>query len=324
MEGSLSGIDPGEADMEYITLKNSDLRVSRICLGTWLFGGRRWGKVNTTESLATIRYALDSGINFYDTADAYGEGIAEDLLGRVLAVERKNVILATKTGVVWRKDGTRYIDLSPSHIHEAVRKSLQRLKMDYIDLYQLHEMDPGTPVEETGSALLKLIEEGLVRYIGVSNYDCTSLDRLKAIVPVLTVQSEYNLLKREIEADLLLRCLESGLSVLAYSPLQRGLLTGKFTVSSVFSEDDNRFYDEEFQGKRLLQNLEKIENLKALSRKLGKSPSQVAIRWLLDSDGIDVVICGARRPEQLTENIGAADWKLPEDSFRFLSEVFCS
>jgi len=293
-------------------------------LGTWLFGGRRWGKVDTDESLATIRYALDLGINFYDTADAYGEGIAENLLGRVIAAERKNIILASKVGVVWRKDGTRYIDLSPSHINEAIYQSLQRLKTDYIDIYQLHEMDPSTPVEETGTALLRLIEEGLVRYIGVSNYDCTSLDRLKAIVPVLTVQSEYNLLKREVEADLLPHCVECGLSVLAYSPLQRGLLTGKFTASSVFSEDDNRFHDEEFQDKRFLGNLDKIENLKTLSRKLGKSPSQTAIRWLLDSDGVDVIICGARRPEQLTENIGAAGWKLTEESFRFLSAVFRS
>lgn len=293
-------------------------------MGTWLFGGRRWGKVDTDESLATIRYALDLGINFYDTADAYGEGIAENLLGRVIAAERKNIILASKVGVVWRKDGTRYIDLSPSHINEAIYQSLQRLKTDYIDIYQLHEMDPSTPVEETGTALLRLIEEGLVRYIGVSNYDCTSLDRLKAIVPVLTVQSEYNLLKREVEADLLPHCVECGLSVLAYSPLQRGLLTGKFTASSVFSEDDNRFHDEEFQDKRFLGNLDKIENLKTLSRKLGKSPSQTAIRWLLDSDGVDVIICGARRPEQLTENIGAAGWKLTEESFRFLSAVFRS
>ncbi|MCX5829739.1 MAG: aldo/keto reductase [Deltaproteobacteria bacterium] len=308
--------------MEYTTLKNSDLRVSRICLGTWLFGGRRWGKVDTDESLATIRYALDSGINFYDTADAYGEGIAENLLGRVLAAERKNVVLATKAGVVWRNDGTRYIDLSASHIHEAVHKSLQRLKTDYIDLYQLHEMDPNTPIEETGVVLLKLIEEGLVRYIGVSDFDCPSLERLRAIVPVLTVQSEYNLLKRESEADMLLHCLENGLPVLAYSPLEHGLLTGKFVTTSVFSEDDNRFHDEEFQGERFLRNLERIEKLKVLSRNLGKSPSQVAIRWLLDSNGIDVVICGARRPEQLIENVGAAGWKLSEESFRFLSVVF--
>lgn len=318
------GIDPGETDMEYVTLKNSDLRVSRICLGTWLFGGRRWGKVNTDESLATIRYALDSGINFYDTADAYGEGVAEGLLGRVLAAERKNVIIASKVGVVWRKDGTRYIDLSPSHINEAVHKSLQRLKTGFIDLYQLHEMDPNTPVEETGTALLKLIKEGLVRYIGVSDFDFLSLERLKAVVPVLTVQSEYNLLRREIEADMLSHCLENKLSVLAYSPLEHGLLTGKFVATSVFPEDDNRFHDEEFQGERFLQNLGKIENLKALSRKLGKSASQVAIRWLLDSDGIDVVICGARRPEQLTENIGVAGWKLSEESFRFLSVLFRS
>ncbi len=324
MGDSPSGIDPEELEMEYTTLKHSELHVSRICLGTWLFGGRRWGKVDTNESLATIRYALDAGINFYDTADAYGEGIAESLLGEVLAAKRKNVVLATKVGVVWRTDGTRYVDLSPSHIRQAVYESLKRLRTDYIDLYQLHEMDPATPVEETGAALLKLIEGGQVRYIGVSNFDRASLNKLKAILPVVTVQSEYNLLKREIECDLLPCCAEQEISVLAYSPLQRGLLTGKFTAGSVFSDDDNRYYDEEFQGERFRRNIERIGHLETLSRRLMKLPSQVAIRWLLDTSGIDVVICGARRPEQLAENIGAAGWQLPAEAYRFLGSIFVS
>lgn len=308
--------------MEYTTLKNSDLYVSRICLGTWLFGGRRWGKVYTDESMATLRYALDSGINFFDTADAYGEGISENLLGSFIAADRKNIIIATKVGVVWRKDGTRYIDLSAKHIFEAVHRSLRRLKTEYIDLYQLHEMDSNNPIEETGEALLRLLNEGLVRHIGVSDFDILTLNKLKAIVPVLTVQYEYNLLKRRIESDISPHCLGTDISVLAYSPLQRGLLTGKFSINSVFQKDDNRFHDEEFQGEKFSLNLDKIEKLKDVAANLGKKPSQVAIRWLLDSDGIDAVICGARRPQQLAENIGATGWKLPVESFQLLASAF--
>jgi len=308
--------------MEYSKLKNSDLLVSRICLGTWLFGGRRWGKVNSAECLATLERALDLGINFFDTADAYGEGIAEEMLGKVLNQKHLDLIVATKVGVVWRSDGARYIDLSPAHIQDAVRASLKRLKTDTIDLYQIHEMDPLVPIEVTGGALKELIKSGLVRYIGVSNFDPTSIRKLQEILPVVTIQSEYNLIRREIEADILPFCRQAGLSLLVYTPLQRGLLSGKFDQFSFFPEDDNRYHEKDFQGARFTRHLEKIEKLKEISRRIGRSPSQVAIRWLLEQRGVDAVICGARHPAQLTENAGATDWNLTPDSIRALSDLF--
>lgn len=308
--------------MEYITLKNSDLKVSRMCLGGWLFGGKRWGKVDTEESIATIQAALDSGISFFDTADAYGKGFSEELLGKVLEKKREEVVIATKVGVVWRDDDTRYIDLSSSHIEKACELSLKRLKTDYIDLYQLHEMDSKAPIEETGRALKNILKSGKVRYIGVSNYSVEIIQKLQAFVPVISTQSEYSLIKCEIESDIVPFAAKDGISVLAYSPLYRGLLTGKFNANDSFPETDNRHFDEEFIGEKFKENLAKIDSLKNLETKLEKKTSQIAIRWLLQQDCVDVVICGARRPEQLTENIGACGWRLLDEDLSKISQTF--
>ena len=291
-------------------------------MGTWLFGGKRWGKVVLEESIETLKCALDMGINFFDTADAYGIGLSEKILGDLLFQRRKEVVIATKVGVVWRDDGSRYHDLSPAHIEKAVYQSLKRLRTDYIDLYHLHEMDGSTPVEETGAALKKLLDQGIVRYIGVSNFDIESIERLKAVVSVLTNQEEYSLLKREIEKTMVPFCERNGISLLTYTPLYRGLLTGKFTVSSRFPEDDNRYQDEEFSGGHFRENIRKVNKLVKLSREIGKLPSQVALRWLLENKNVQAVIFGARRPEQLKENIGSVEWTLSRDSYEFLSNVF--
>lgn len=308
--------------MQYAVLPGSDLTISRLGLGTWLFGGRRWGKVDDLDSTRTIESAIDSGVSLFDTADAYGVGHAEVLLGHVLKGRRQDVVIATKVGVVWRGDGSRSIDLSPSSIQRAIQESLKRLQTDFIDLYQLHEMDPATPISETGKALRALHRSGAIRYIGVSNFDLETLTELRTIVPVLTTQSEYSLIKREIEQDVLPYCGKHRVSVLAYSPLHRGLLSGKFNEGSVFPETDNRFHDEEFHGDRFRFNLRKVARLAEVAREVNWSPAALAIRWVLDNPSVSGVICGARTPEQLQDNLSALDGQLPPGVWKKVSDLF--
>jgi aryl-alcohol dehydrogenase-like predicted oxidoreductase len=309
--------------MEYTQLPGSDLNVSRMALGTWLFGGRRWGEVDYSDSVRTIDTALEEGISFFDTADAYGAGLSETMLGEMVKGSRAHVVIATKVGVVWQDDGTRRIDLSPSHIRRAVTASLSRLQTDYIDLYQLHEPDPATPIEETGLALRELIDDGLVRYVGVSNFDVEMISRLGTMVPVLTTQSEYSLIKRAIEHDIVPYCRAQGVSLLSHSPLCRGLLSGKFAATSVsFSDTDNRYFEEEFQGKRLQENLKKISQLAEIAADLGRATAAVAIRWVIQNPSVGSVIFGARTPTQLRENLGGIGWELPSGSYAALTGLF--
>lgn len=308
--------------MHESVLPGSDLAISQLGLGTWLFGGRRWGRVDERKSIETLAYALDHGVSFFDTADAYGDGLAEVLLGRALEGRRKDVVIATKVGVVWREDGSRYIDLSPAHIGVAVQRSLERLRTDTIDLYQLHEMDPVTPILETGMALMKLKERGLVRHIGVSNFDPDTLTTLRSVVPVLTTQSECSLLERSIEREMVPYCQANNMSVLAYSPLCRGLLSGKFSEASVFPDTDNRSQDEHFQGAAFRRNLKRVEMLNTLARDEGCSPAALAIRWVLNVPSIKAVIVGARTPEQLRENLTAIDSAASPTVLARLSDMF--
>jgi aryl-alcohol dehydrogenase-like predicted oxidoreductase len=308
--------------MRYVALPGSGLTVSKLGLGTWLFGGRRWGRVDGLESARTIEAAIESGITLFDTADAYGVGQAELLLGEALKGFRKDVVIASKVGVVWRDDGSRYVDLSPSHIKRAISLSLKRLQTDFIDVYQLHEMDPSTPISETGRALIGLQREGVIRHIGVSNFDVNTLSELTTIVPVLTTQSEYSLCRRAIERDLLPYCQSHRVSVLAHSPLCRGMLSGKFNEASVFPETDNRFHDEEFQGDRFRGNLERVAKLAEIAGELDCSPAALAIRWVMDSPSVDTVICGARTPSQLEDNLSALECGLSPDVMRRVSDLF--
>ncbi len=309
--------------MEYHNLHRTDLKVSKIGLGTWLFGGRRWGRVDEGESIRAMEYAINNGINFIDTSDAYGDGLSEKLIGNVLKGKREDVVIATKVGVVWNKEATGvHIDLSERHIRSAIDNSLKRLKTDYVDIYQLHEMDSKVPIEETGLALRKLLDLGKIRYVGVSNFDISAINQLREIVPVISTQSEYSLIKRSIESDIIPFCDKNKISLFTYSPLYRGILTGKFDRSSTFLEDDNRHYDEEFKGEKFVNNIDKISKLVEVANNLNKKPSQVAIRWLLDNEINPVVICGARSKSQLEDIIKSVNWHLDSDIYNKISKIF--
>jgi len=309
--------------MLFRNLKNTELQVSRIALGTWIFGGRRWGSVNPEESVETIHFAFEQGINLIDTSDAYGDGLSETLIGEACKGRRDKFVFATKVGVVWKNDGSGvYHDLSEKHLLKAVDRSLKRLNTDYIDLYQLHEMDDSTPIEETGLALKRLIEVGKIRYVGVSNFNEETIKKLMNIVPVVSTQSEYNLIKRSIENDFLKFCKDSKLDLLTYSPLHRGILSGKFASNVSFKKDDNRFYDEEFQGEKFQKNYKSVELLKEIAIELNTSPTELAISWILHNELSPIVICGARNPTQLKNIIIGSCYSMSKSLYNRISSIF--
>src|SRR5947208_547387 len=247
--------------MRDVRLGSTDLRVSPICFGTWAFGGD-WGRVDQEEAKATIGRALESGINFFDTAQAYGFGLSEHLLADALwgRVRRQDVVVATKGGL--RMDGDRLVrDASAARVRQGVEASLRNLRTDYIDLYQVHWPDPATPAEETGAALTELVREGKVRHVGVSNYGVAEMEALRRFTSCETLQPPYNLFRRGIEADVLPYCAARGMGVLVYGPLAHGLLSGAMTEATTFAADDWRGHSPDFSGERFVRNLQVVDEL---------------------------------------------------------------
>lgn len=299
--------------MRDVRLGTTDLSVSAICLGTWAFGGD-WGRVDEDEAKATIGHALDQGINFFDTAQGYGFGRSERLLADGLwdRVRRDDVVVATKGGL--RMDGDRLVrDASASWLRKGVDASLQNLRTDFIDLYQIHWPDPATPAEETGAALGDLVREGKIRHVGVSNYGVAEMDALRAHVPVATLQPPYHLFRRDIEGEILPYCAAQGIGVLVYGPLAHGLLAGTMTPATTFSADDWRSTSSDFSGARFARNLDVVEDLRNFAGQRGLSLVELAVAWTLSNPAVDVAIVGARRPAHLDGSVSAAGVTLTDD-----------
>jgi len=296
--------------MEQRTLGNSDLTVSAIglgCMGMSEF----YGETDEQESLATLERALELGMNFLDTADVYGSGTNELLLGKFLPKRRDKVVLATKFGFV--REGTLgRIDGKPDYVRSACEASLKRLGVDYIDLYYQHRVDPTTPVEETIGAMAQLVKDGLVRFIGLSEVSGATLKRAHAVHPISAVQSEYSLWSRDIEPTTLPECRELGVSMVAYSPLGRGFLTGAVKDTGTLAADDFRHTVPRFQEEHFAQNLQVISQLEQLAKEKKCRPSQIALAWLL-AQGEDVIpIPGTKRRTYLEENAASVDVKLTQ------------
>lgn len=307
--------------MEYTLLDGTGVRVSRVALGTWAIGGWLWGGTDVGDAIRAIHEALDLGITTVDTAAVYGFGLAEEIVARALQekrVPRDQVVIATKCGMEWDERENVWRNSRPERIRREIEDSLRRLKTDYIDLYQVHWPDPNTPIEETAGVLAELQRQGKIRAIGVSNYSVEQMERWRQVAPLHSSQPPYNLLDRRIEADVLPYCREHGIAVLAYSPLARGLLTGKFTEETAkFPPGDSRAQEARFTGEELRRNLRRVEKLKELARELGKTVAQLAVRWVLDQPGVTVALWGARRPGQIAEAAGVAGWVItPEVSRR--------
>jgi aryl-alcohol dehydrogenase-like predicted oxidoreductase len=286
--------------MEQIAIGNSGLITSRIGLGTWAIGGWMWGGSDEARSIATIRFAVDLGVTLIDTAPAYGFGHSEEIVGKALASGglRDKVRIATKVGLAWQ-DGAVYRDSRPARIREEVEASLRRLRTDVIDLYQVHWPDIQIPIEETARTLEDLRREGKIRAIGVSNYSPAQMQVFRTAAKLDAVQPPYNLFEREIEADVLPYAKVTGLTVLSYGALCRGLLSGKMTTASRFEGDDLRKVDPKFQGGHFRQYLTAVDELGQLAReRFNKSALALAVRWVLDQ-GPTIALWGARHPGQL-------------------------
>ncbi len=310
--------------MEYTTLKNSDIKVSRLCMGGCPMGGYGWGDVQEQELIDAVHVALDSGINFFDTADTYGLGQSEKTLSKALGDKRKDVIIATKFGVRTGNGKTVY-DNSPEWIKEALEGSLKRLGTDYIDLYQVHYRDGVTPISAVVETLEEMKDKGYIRYYGLSNIHHSDIPEIEPYIgKFVSFQDEYSLACRKNENDMFEVSKTLKMTPLTWGSLGQGILTGKYTKENVdFGSDDRRSRDiyVNFHGEKLMKNLEIVEVMKKIAEKYNKSVAAVAIRFILDYLPDSVVLCGAKRPSQILSNAEGMDWKLSKEDLNLLDEI---
>ena len=298
-----------ELESEFVNIPATLLKVSRVALGTWAMGGWMWGGTDERKSVATIRAALDQGINLIDTAPVYGFGVSEEIVGKALKGVRAEAVIATKVGLEWR-GGKVSRNATRARIMTEINDSLRRLRTDYIDIYQVHWPDPLVPMEETAGAMSELYEQGKIRAIGVSNFSVAQMQAFRAVAPLHVLQSPYNLFERGIEAEILPYCLANDIATLGYGALCRGLLSGRMRSDSAFEGDDLRRVDPKFQSPRFAQYLAAVAQLDQLAqRQYGRRVIQLAVRWMLDQ-GSSVALWGGRRPEQLRPALGLAGWSL--------------
>jgi aryl-alcohol dehydrogenase-like predicted oxidoreductase len=308
--------------METRKLGSDGPELTVIGCGTWAMGGsgqgdaNGWGPQDDRESAAAIQAALEAGINWFDTAPAYGMGHAEEVMGRALGSHRKDVYVATKFGLVWDDSGHISNHAGYDSVIRECDASLRRLGTDYIDLYQMHWPDTqGTPVEESMRAVDDLIKAGKVRWAGVSNFDVPLLEQAMRVRHVDSLQPKYNLFDRHIESEILPYCREQGIGVVAYSPLASGLLGGRYTPETTFDPGDWRGGNPDFVGEGLRRNVERVNQLKEIAARHGKTVAQLAIAWVLSTPGVTSAIVGTRRPAHITTALPAADWVL-DDALR--------
>lgn len=307
--------------MKMRKLGHQGLVVSELglgCMGMSEF----YGDSNEQEAIATIHHALDLGVNLLDTADMYGPFTNEQLVGRAIQDRRDQVVLATKFGNVRTADGG-WLGISgrPEYVQQACDASLQRLGVDTIDLYYQHRVDPNVPIEETIGAMAELVQQGKVRYLGISEAAPATIRRAVAVHPITALQTEYSLWSREPEDEILSTLRELGIGFVAYSPLGRGFLSGAIKSPDDLAPDDYRRLSPRFQGENFDKNLELVEQVKAIATEKGVTPSQLALAWIL-AQGDDIVpIPGTKRRAYLEENVGATEITLTPEDLRLLDEV---
>ena len=315
--------------MQYRPLGNSDISASVVALGAWAIGGWRWGGQDDDESIRTIHAALDAGITLIDTAPAYGFGHSEEVVGRAIQGRREDVVIASKCGLRWdidqgkpffscneqgviSKEGPLHIHkyLGPDSVRTEIERSLKRLGVDTIDLMQTHWQDVTTPISDTMGELMRLKEEGKIRAIGASNATPDDLDQYRAVGEIISDQERYSMLDRKLDATNLAYCREHGMTLLAYSPLSHGLLSGKITANRQYGTGDLRTGHRRFTPEALEQAAALLDALRPIAEAHGITLAQLVIAWTISQPGLTHALVGARRPEQALENAVAGDVKL--------------
>jgi aryl-alcohol dehydrogenase-like predicted oxidoreductase len=302
------------ADMEYRLLGASGIRVSAVALGCWPIAGMTSGGVTDRDSLATIEACFELGINFLDTAYAYGmQGESERLIGQALAGRRDQMVIATKGGIHWQPGRKQMLDARPETLVRECEASLSRLRTDHVDLLYLHAPDPNTPLADSAAALAELRRQGKTRAVGVSNVSFDQLRQFASVCPLTAFQPAFNMLDRGIERELLPWCREHHVAVVVYWPLVKGLLAGRLARDHVFPTTDSRHKYPMFQGEEYQRNLDLVDQLRPIAAECGHSVAQLVINWTIHQPGITSALCGAKRPDQICENAAGAGWQLTAD-----------
>jgi len=309
--------------VDYIILDNSDLKISQLGFGCCPMGGHGWGKISSKELKNAVLLALDKGVNLFDTADVYGFGESERLLGQFLKSRRHEAIIATKFGVRIDNQGKAFYDNSPAWIENALEESLKRLDVDCIDLYQIHYLDGKTPLTDIIGVLENKRLEGKIRYYGFSNI--TLKDIYEHILPkeMISFQLEYSLANRSNEEKIIKIVQEKKLGFISWGSLGQGMLSGKYKIDTVFPKNDrrNRPTYLNFYGNKFKKNLTIVEEMKRISDSIGKTLPQIAIRWLLDYLGFGAILVGIKNPDQISENVGAFGWHLKQNEVKSLNLI---
>jgi aryl-alcohol dehydrogenase-like predicted oxidoreductase len=312
--------------MQKRQLGYTDLKLTTVGLGTWAMGGPwqfGWGPQDDGQAIAAILTALEEGINWIDTAPVYGCGHSEELVGKALKQIKTKPVIATKCGLLWNEKREKVSCLKSQSIREECHASLKRIGVEVIDLYQMHWGEPDEDIEEAWAEMAKLSHEGKVRYIGVSNFNIGQLERVRKIAPVASLQPPYSMLHREAEDELLGCCAENNIGVVVYSPMQRGLLTGKFSQERLagLPPDDHRRRMPDFQEPQFSATLQLVDKLRPIAKRNGRTLSQLAISWVLRRNEVTAAIVGARRPQQIAETAKAGDWKLTENDIAEIEKL---
>ena len=317
--------------MQKIKLGNTDINTSILVLGTWAIGGSEWGGTNETQSINAIKTAIDEGINFIDTAPIYGEGLAEELVGRAIVGSRDQLCIATKVGMRWdieegefAFEGDKFSifkNLKPHRIREEVERSLNRLQTDRIDLVQTHWPDNTTEVEDTMSELIRMKDEGKILAIGACNVSPNLFNRYKSVAPLDSIQEKFSMVDREIEDELAPLAQENGASVLAYSPLAMGLLTGKVRDERVFDANDIRSWSPRFTVENRKKVNTFLNKIQSVADDYKVSIAQLVLAWTIHQDAVTHVLCGARNPTQANENAQAGNLKIDSSDLETIDSL---
>jgi len=307
-------------------LGNTDLELTVVGLGTWAIGGPwqyGWGPQDENEAIAAIVKAIDLGINWIDTAAIYGCGHSEELVGRALKQTKVKPIIATKCSLLWNNKKEKIGCLKAESIRKECEESLKRLGVEVIDLYQMHWPDPEKDIEEGWGEMARLQKQGKVRYIGVCNYNTAQLDRIRKIAPVASLQPPYSMIRRGVEAELLPYCAKNNIGVVAYSPMQRGLLTGKFSKKRLgeLAPDDHRLKSRDYQEPEFSATLALVDKLRPIAERNKRTLAQLAIAWVLRRPEVTAAIVGARKPSQIVETAPAGDWNLTKNDIAEIEKL---